>query len=75
MTGFIMARRAPEGNNNSNVFSEGCDAKTASAVRPNSLAREHRAREILSGLAHGKASVVLRIGLVTAPVVGDCSDN
>ena len=75
MTRFIMERRAPDGNNNPDVISERRDAKTASAVRSKSLAWRRSVREILSGLAYGKASVVLRIGLVTTPVVGDCSDN
>jgi hypothetical protein len=32
-------------------------------------------REIFSGLAYGKAGIVLRIGLVTTPIVSDCRNN
>ena len=75
MTGFIMKRRAPDGNNNPDVIVERRDAKTALAVSSKSLVGERRMREILSGLANGEPGVVLRIGLVTTPVVGDCSDH
>ena len=32
-------------------------------------------REIFTGLAYGKAGIVLRIGLVTTPIVSDCRNN